>query len=51
MANVLLHTLAAAETTHPLPFDPAVFGLISMGTFLALLALTWSFRNTGHKHR
>lgn len=51
MSNLLVVAAAAGDTTHPLPFSAAAFGAISLIAFVALLGLTWSFRNTSNKHR
>ena len=49
-ASVLLPLAAGAEEAHnPLPMDELWFGVLAMVAFLLLLALTWSFRNTGAK--
>jgi hypothetical protein len=41
---------ATAEETRELPIPPWAFGLIAVGVFAALLAVTFAFRNTGTKH-
>ena len=45
-------TLAAAVTqqVRALPMSPWAYGAISFGSFLALLGVLWSFRNTAAKY-
>jgi hypothetical protein len=47
-----LALVAAAQTeeTRQLPMPPWAFGLIAIGTFAALLAVTYSFKSAGTKH-
>lgn len=47
MAALLMESAEAART---LPMDPAWFGLIALGAFAALLAVTFAFRNIGNRH-
>ena len=43
--------LATAETVvRELPMPPWAFGVIAFGSFLVLLGVLWSFRNTAAKH-
>jgi len=43
--------LASAETAaRELPIPPWAFGVIAFGSFLVLLGVLWSFRNTAAKH-
>lgn len=51
MFPVLVPAAGAVEQTHPLPFSAEAFGAISLIVFVALLGLTWTFRNTSQKHR
>jgi hypothetical protein len=44
----LLAAEASAEATLPIP--PAAFGLIAFGALIALLAVTYAFRNVGSRH-
>jgi heme/copper-type cytochrome/quinol oxidase subunit 2 len=45
-----LPALAAAEEhLRELPIPPWAFGAISIGVFVALLGVLWSFRNTAAK--
>jgi hypothetical protein len=44
-------TAATEEAAHrDLPFPAEWFGLIALGIFAALFALTWSFRHVATKH-
>jgi hypothetical protein len=45
-----IQLLAAAQEGPELPVPPAAFGLIALGVFAALLALTWAFRSVGKRH-
>ena len=38
------------EAAHSLPMPPAAFGLLAIGTFLVLLAVTFAFRNVNNRH-
>ncbi len=40
---------AAAEVARQLPMPAIAFFLIAFGIFVALLLVTWSFRNTAYK--
>ena len=52
MSQVLYFAAAAAEEAHnELPMSPESFGAVALIALLSLLGLTWSFRNTRHKHR
>jgi len=51
MSNVLVVAAGTAEHARSLPFSAVTFGAISLITFVALLGLTWSFRNTSNRHR
>ena len=45
--------VAAAEATEEhrdLPMPAWVFGVITLGIFFALFAVTWSFRSVGNRH-
>ncbi|GHS88810.1 hypothetical protein [Cellulomonas hominis] len=50
MHAALLAAEAVAETTHELPFPPAVFGLAGFGALVALLLVTYAFRSVGTRH-
>jgi hypothetical protein len=41
---------AAAEEGPELPISPQAFGLLALGVFAALLAVTWAFRSVGKRH-
>jgi hypothetical protein len=43
-------TLAAEEAKRHLPIPAWGFGLIALGVFALLLAVTWAFRSSGTKH-
>ncbi|HET7476073.1 MAG TPA: hypothetical protein VFJ97_08620 [Dermatophilaceae bacterium] len=50
LAAVLVPLAAGAEKVpNPLPMPVIWFGILSILAFAALLAITWSFRNTGAK--
>ena len=51
MSTVLVVATETVESTRTLPYSAEVFGAISLIAFLALLGLTWSFRNTSNRHR
>ncbi|WP_137123313.1 hypothetical protein [Segeticoccus rhizosphaerae] len=51
MTSSLISLVTAEEHTRELPMPSIVFGLISVGAFLVLLAFLWSFRNTAADHR
>jgi len=40
----------AAEKTHDLPFPPVVFGIGAFAGLVALLLITYAFRNAGSRH-
>lgn len=48
MATTVL--VAAAEAPAKLPMPPLAFGLLCVGVFGALLAVTFAFRNVGKRH-
>ena len=53
MASMLQATLVAAAGTGEhteLPVSPLTIGIGALVLFIVLLAITWSFRNTSHKH-
>lgn len=50
MATSVLVTALAAEEPRTLPIPPYAFGLITLGTFAALLLVTWAFRSVGTRH-
>lgn len=41
---------AAAAATNALPFPPAVFGIGAFAGLVALLLVTYAFRNSGSRH-
>jgi ABC-type molybdate transport system permease subunit len=43
--------LASGEVVNELIFPPIVFGLIALGAFGALGAITYSYRNVANRHR
>jgi hypothetical protein len=43
-------SLAAEEAKRHLPIPAWGFGLIALGAFGLLLAVTWAFRSSGTKH-
>jgi hypothetical protein len=43
-------TLAAEEAKRHLPIPAWGFGLIALGVFALLLAVTWAFRSSATKH-
>jgi hypothetical protein len=47
MPNLLAE---GTEAAHSLPMPPAAFGLIAIGTFALLLAITFAFRNVSNRH-
>ncbi len=49
MHAVLLAAEEAEAAAAALP--PAAVGLIGFGVLMALLAVTYAFRNTGHRNR
>ena len=42
--------LSAAETATTLPFPPVVFGIGAFAGLVALLLVTYAFRNVGSRH-
>ncbi len=51
MSQMLFSAAAAVAETNALPMSAESFGAVAFITFISLLGLTWSFRNTSHKHR
>lgn len=45
-----IQLLAAAGKAPQLPVSPVAYGLIALGVFAALLAVTWAFRSVGKRH-
>ena len=44
-------SLATAESSvRELPMPPWAFGVMAFGSFVALLGVLWSFRNTAARH-
>lgn len=43
-------TTAGTETLRQLPMPAWAFGAIAFGTFVVLLGVLWSFRNTAAKY-
>ncbi len=43
--------IAAGEVVNELIFPPVVFTLIAMAAFVALGAITYSYRNVANRHR
>jgi hypothetical protein len=50
MTQVLVLATGTAEQTHELPMAPAMFAIIAIGSFVALLGLVWAFRGVANKH-
>jgi hypothetical protein len=38
------------QAAHSLPMAPAAFGLLAIGAFALLLAITLAFRNVSNRH-
>jgi heme/copper-type cytochrome/quinol oxidase subunit 2 len=49
-AFALVAAAEAVEEHRDLPMPAWAFGVIALGVFFALFALTWSFRSVGNKH-
>jgi hypothetical protein len=49
MSNALLQ--AATDHASSTPASPVAFAVGTLVVFVALLGLTWSFRNVKNKHR
>jgi hypothetical protein len=47
MPNLLAEGAGAA---YSLPMPPAAFGLLAIGAFALLLAITFAFRNVSNRH-
>lgn len=51
MNSILIH---AAEGAHEggvvLPFPAVIFGVIAIGVFVLLGAITWSYRDVANRH-
>jgi hypothetical protein len=47
--SYLLLAQGAAESTRELPLSAEAIGLVALIGFIALLGLTWTFRNTSNK--
>ena len=50
MPSVAALATAGTEKVHALPMSPYAFGAIAFASFLVLLGLLWSFRNTAAKY-
>lgn len=46
MTSVVLSSDAGHHVVNELPLEPIMFGVITLATFLVLLGVLWSFRNT-----
>ena len=45
-----MSVLAEAPNVNELPMPPLGYGLLAIGAFAALLAITFAFRSVGNKH-
>jgi hypothetical protein len=52
MIGAILASGAAEGSEHAnsLPMSPLAYGLIALGSLLALLLVTWAFRSVGTRH-
>ena len=50
MSTVAPLATAETEQLRELPMPPWVFGAIALGSFIMLLGVLWSFRNTASKY-
>ena len=50
IASILASAAETAEQHFETPLPPAAYGLITLGTFVALLLLTFAFRSVGERH-
>ncbi len=50
MRSSLIQWQAVHEVVNQLPISPVMFGVLTLVTFLFLLALVWAFRNMSN-HR
>jgi hypothetical protein len=51
ISSILVSAAEQVEERHmEIPFAPEVYGLGALGGLLALLALTFAFRNVGNRH-
>ncbi len=48
-AAALVAFRVAEEGAPELPISPVAFGLVALGLFVALFAVTWAFRNVAKK--
>jgi hypothetical protein len=44
-------TIAESALAQPLPFEPFVFGIITLVVFAALGFVMWSYRDVANRHR
>ena len=51
MHTALLAAEETAEAVAHLPIPPVGVGLLGFGALIALLAVTFAFRNVGHRHQ
>jgi hypothetical protein len=49
MSLVQLLAEGTAEQVHEIPMSAEAFGALAIVVFVALLGLTWTFRNTSNK--
>ena len=49
-AFALVAAAQEAEEHRDLPMPAWAFGLIAIGVFFGLFAITWSFRSVGNRH-
>ena len=50
MPSVAALATAGTEKVHALPMSPYAFGAIAFASFLLLLGVLWSFRNTAARY-
>ncbi|SNS50921.1 hypothetical protein SAMN06309944_0570 [Micrococcales bacterium KH10] len=50
MQNAALVVAESAEVVNELPFPPVAFGIVAFCGLVALLAITYAFRNAGTRN-
>jgi hypothetical protein len=50
MPMALVMAATESETHRALPIPAEVYGVIALGVFAALLAITWAFRSVATRH-
>lgn len=48
--NAILANATEGEAFVTLPFPSVVFGIIAIGVFVLLAAVTWSYRDVANRH-